>query len=424
MPRIYIETYGCTLNQADSDIIKALLSEAGYVLAAEADSDLVILNTCTVKGATENKIMERIKSIVKNNKKIVVAGCLAVNEKKLRKTVPLAPLLYPSAIAGICDAVEAAMRSEPKIFKTQHQKEKLPKTLTKPIIRIPINEGCTSSCYFCQTRFARPYLRSYTPKTIVKWINKSVQNGAREIQLTSMDSGAYGLDMKTNLVSLLHTIVEDNSTDKPGSEFLIRLGMINPNHAKRMLPELLEALKSDKFYKFLHIPAQTGSEKVCKEMNRQHTVKDFADIVKTVRRQLPEATIATDIIVGYPTETEDDFEQTKRLLLEIRPDITNVSKFSARPGTKAKELRQLDNKEIKRRSTELSALVKEISLERKKQFIGRTYRVLITEKQKDFTGRNINYAQVVVKDFRGKFGDFVDVRITDANHGSLFGEVL
>lgn len=426
--RVCMETYGCTLNQADSDIIRALLIEGGHEMATEDGSDVIILNTCTVKGATENRIMERIKSLVRKNRKLVIAGCLAVNEQKIRKIAPSAPLVFPSSIARICDAVDAAMRSEPRAFRTHDPKEGLPKLLTKPIMRMPISEGCTSSCHFCQTRFARPFLRSYTPKTIVKWINESVSYGAKEIQLTSMDAGAYGLDIKTNLVSLMRLIESDDGPSNPqqktnsGPAYLVRLGMINPNHAKRMLPGLIDALKNEKFYKFLHVPVQTGSEKVCREMNRDHTVKDFADIVSAVRKHIPDATIATDIIVGYPTETEDDFNQTKKLIETVQPDITNVSKFSPRPGTKAKELSQLHNSEIKRRSAEMSGIVKRISAERKKRFIGRGFRVLITEKQRDFTGRNINYAQVVVRGFGGGVGDFVNVKITGANHGSLFGE--
>jgi MiaB/RimO family radical SAM methylthiotransferase len=288
-------------------------------------------------------------------------------------------------------------------------------------MRIPINDGCTSQCYFCQTRLARPYLRSYTPKTILKWIGAAVENRAKEIQLTSMDSGAYGLDIKTNLVSLLRLIAE---SDFGPHQFFVRVGMINPNHAKRMLPELIEILKGPRFYRFLHVPVQTGSEKVCREMNRDHTVKDFTGIVRAVRKAMPDATIATDIIVGYPTETRADFAKTLGLLETVRPDITNVSKFSPRPGTRAKELPQIPNGEVKRRSTVASEEVKRISMESKKRYVGRACRVLVTERQKDFTGRDINYHQVVVKGFKGPTGGFVDVVITSANHGSLFGKII
>jgi MiaB/RimO family radical SAM methylthiotransferase len=287
-------------------------------------------------------------------------------------------------------------------------------------MRVPINDGCVSSCFFCQTKKARPLLRSYAPKTIMWWIEQAVENGAREVQLTSMDSGAYGIDLKTDLVKLLDAIAKQPMMGK----FKVRLGMINPEHANRMLPDIIRIMKHERFYRFLHIPVQTGSEKVCKEMNRDHTVQDFKDIVAAVRAEIPQATIATDIIVGYPTETEDDYQQTLQLLREAKPEIVNVSKFSPRTGTKAKELPQLHNDVIKARSAETAALVKQISLERRKVHIGKTCKVLITEKQKDFTGRDINYLQVVVKGFKGQLGDEIEVRMMDANHGSLFAESL
>jgi threonylcarbamoyladenosine tRNA methylthiotransferase CDKAL1 len=424
MLKVCVETYGCTLNQADSDILSALLKEK-YVLTDGPDgADVIILNTCTVKGVTENKILEYVRHLGRENRKFVVAGCLTANEAKIRKFAPLAPMVGTSSLDRICDAVGDALAGRATAYTAPASKESLPKLLAAPIMRIPINDGCTSSCAFCQTKLARPFLRSYSPKTIVRWINESVRSGAREIQLTSMDSGAYGLDLRTNLVELMEAIANDDSASKSPLPFLVRVGMINPNHAKRMLPGIIRLLKGPRFYRFLHIPVQTGSEKVCRDMNRDHTVEDFVDIVKAVRNELPDATIATDIIAGYPTETEKDFEDTVRLLETVRPDITNVSRFSPRPGTKAKELEQLPNLTVKARSTKLARMVRSISEECKKRYIGTACRVLVTEKQRDFTGRDINYRQVVVKGFRGALGDFIYVEITGANHGSLFGRII
>ncbi len=300
-----------------------------------------------------------------------------------------------------------------------------PGCLPRPVCRIPINDGCVSSCHFCQTKLARPYLSSYPPKTVVKWINDGVRGGAREIQLTSQDSGAYGLDIRTNLLALLDAIANDDSSGRvEGADYLVRLGMINPEHAKRMLPGILNALRSPCFYKFLHVPVQTGSEKVCREMNRNHSVGDFYDIVDAVRGAFPEASIATDIIVGYPTETEEDFQETLELVRRSKPEVVNVSKFSPRPGTVAKGLKEIPNGIVKRRSEVASALTKAITKERRMQYVGRRLRVLVTEKEKDFKGRAVNYHQVVVKGFSGKLGDFVDVDIYDANLGSLFGQAV
>lgn len=421
MARVYLETYGCTLNQADSDILRALISQEHQLVDEESQADVVILNTCTVKGATENKTLSRISSI---GKRLVVTGCMSVNSDKIRRFAPLAPIVGTSSLSSINQAIGDALAGRAGSYLSNESKDALPKTLTAPIMRIPINDGCLSACAFCQTKLARPYLRSYSPKTIVRWINHGVERGAREIQLTSMDSGAYGRDIRTDLVSLLEAISGDDSRHSTGKEYLVRLGMINPEHAESMLKDLIRLMKGPRFYKFLHIPVQSGSEKVCREMNRDHTVEDFERIAEAVRSQIPEAVIATDIIVGYPTETDDDFQQTLELLRRIRPDITNVSKFSPRPGTKAKTLKQLPSGLVKGRSTETAALVRSISAANRRALIGKSYRVLITEDQPDFKGRNINYQQVVLKGFRGGLGDFADARITDANHGSLFGELI
>ncbi|MDD5339887.1 MAG: radical SAM protein, partial [Candidatus ainarchaeum sp.] len=325
--KVCVETYGCTLNQADSDILSALLKEKYSLVDVPGRADVIVLNTCTVKGVTENKILEYVRRLRMENRKIVIAGCLTANIVKIRKFAPLAPIVGTSSLNRICDAVADAFSGKATTYNTPASKESLPKLLTAPIMRIPINDGCTSACAFCQTKLARPFLRSYTPKTVVKWINDGVRSGAREIQLTSMDSGAYGLDLRTNLVELMEAIANDDSASKPSMPFMVRVGMINPNHARRMLPGIIRMLKGLRFYKFLHVPVQTGSEKVCEDMGRDHTVKDFIDIVSAVRREIPGATVATDIIVGYPTDTEKDFEDTVRLLKTVRPDITTVSRF-------------------------------------------------------------------------------------------------
>jgi MiaB-like tRNA modifying enzyme len=419
--RIYIETYGCTLNQADSDIMAALLSKHRLVESAE-ESDVVILNTCTVKGATENKIFDRMKRLYDEGKPIVVAGCITANIPKIRRYCPDSPILGTSALRHIDQAVNDALSGRASEYMEHESKDGLPKLLTAPICRIPLNEGCVSQCHFCHTKAARPFLRSYSPKTVVKWINEAVKGGAREIQLTSQDAGAYGLDIKTNLIPLLDSINNDDSSSHTEKRFLIRLGMINPEHAKRMLDGLIRALSGPSFYRFLHLPVQTGSEKVCKEMNRDHTVKDFTDIVDALRKKIPDAAISTDIIAGYPTETEADFEETLDLLRTTKPDMVNLSKFSPRPGTVAKTMRQLEGSEIKRRSELATTIIEAIRLDIRQKYVGKQIPVLITEKEKDFKGRAINYHQVVVKDFSGKLGDFIDVKIYDANHGSLFGE--
>ncbi len=433
-PRIRIETYGCTLNQAESDIMEGVLRANGYIIShdeAGDQADAIVINTCTVKGATENKIIDRMKKLTAGGKPFVVAGCLSANEARLRSFAPNSPIVKTMSIARIAEAVDDALAGQVTLFKDYEPKDALPRIFTAPILRVPINDGCVGHCNYCQTKIARPYLRSYFPKTISRWISEGISMGAKEIQLASQDSGAYGLDIKTDLAHLLDSICVDDSELRLRSisasgdgDFFIRLGMINPEHAVRMKDDLARALKHPNMYRFIHIPVQSGSEKVCRDMERDHTVEDFRGLAAFLRKMVPGITIATDIIVGYPTESEDDFNQTIDLVRSVRPDIVNVSKFSPRPGTSAKLMRQLDNDTIKRRSASLSPIVREISKERNESWIGSELRVLITEKQKDFTGRAPSYKQVVVKGFDGKLGDIVHARITGANHGSLFGDIL
>jgi len=419
MARVYIETYGCTLNQADSDAIAGQLLRNGHLIVKnQKEAEVVVLNTCTVKGATESKIANRIRVIIGSKTPLVIAGCMSANIKRLKLIAPNASIVGTGAISHIGDAVNHVLEHTPAIFDKIEDKSELERIFTAPILRIPISEGCVNACYFCQTKIARPKLMSYRPRKIIDWIKHGLEKGAKEVQITSMDSGAYGMDIKTNFVQLLEQVNEIDGN------FLVRIGMINPQHVKRLGPSLIECLKMKKFYKFIHVPVQTGSEKVCKEMNRGHTVKDFYEIVSQYKKEIPEILLSTDIIVGYPTETKEDFEETLKLIESCRIDVVNLSKFSARPGTKAKEMRKLQSQEVKKRSEIANKLIKEVSAEINEKFVGKQYEVLITERQRDFTGRNINYKQVVVKNFKGKIGDKINVEITDSNYGALFGKII
>lgn len=417
---VWIETYGCTLNHADSDIMEGLLGEAGYSLSR--DAPIFILNTCAVKEATENKTIFRILELKGQGKKIVIAGCLgmAPNEKRVREACPDAVIVLPDAVGSILEAVECAERGEARTFSGMQGKgkEMLPRIYTAPILRIAAQEGCVGNCYFCQTRIARPKLRSNPVREIKRWVEEGVNRGAKEVQVTGQDTGAYGLDIGSSLVEMLREVLSVEG------DFMVRLGMINPGHAKRMLPELLELMGHPKFYKFLHLPVQCGSEKVREEMNRMHTVAEFEGVVAEVRKRFPEVCISTDIIVGYPTETAGDFGETLELVERVKPDIVNVSKYSSRRGTEASRLRKVPTQEVKRRSTELSALVRRISAEKNSLYLGREERVLVTEMQKTPTGRMGNYKQVCILGGEAKLGEWIKVKIVDSNYGSLFGELI
>jgi len=412
MAKVYIETYGCTLNQADSDIIKGILRNIGHELVEnENEADVIVFNTCTVKGPTENKIFERMK---RTTKPFVIAGCIYVNKKRILREIKNPVVISPGALGRIGKAVEAAIRRREMWITEDVGKTGRVREITAPILRVPIQEGCTGSCFFCQTKLARPLLKSYQPKTIRMWIEEGLKKGAKEMQITGMDSGAYGIDIGTDLPTLLESL-----TDIDGN-FKIRLGMINPQHLNRFGDRLIGIMKSDKFYKFIHIPVQTGSERICRRMNRPHTVKDFIKWVKKFRAAIPNITIATDIIVGYPGETTADFKSTIALLQRVKPDVVNISKYTVRSGTKAALMKQLPTEIIKERSKEASEVVHRICAENNSKYIGKIVDVLVLE-QNGRKGRTENYKQVVL-DKKAKLGTWIKTKIERVNHSSLFGQ--
>jgi len=413
---VALETYGCTLNHADSDIMQGILEKAGYEISE--DATIFILNTCAVKETTENKLIFRLGKLHSAGKKIVVAGCLGMkpNQKRVWEAAPNAVIVLPDAVSQILEAVLAAQKGEVKVFSHGEDKGSLHRIYTAPILRIPAQDGCVGSCNFCQTKIARPKLKSLTIRQIKRWVEEGVQKGAKEIQITGQDTGAYGMDIGTGLPTMLNEILSIDG------DFMIRLGMINPAHAKRFLPELLKILENPKFYRFLHIPVQTGSETVREDMDRLHTVSDFEYVVEQLREKFPDLTLSTDVIVGYPTESSEDYEKTKELLLRISPDVVNISKYSSRRGTGASLMKKIPTQEVKRRSRELSEIVHELTKKRNSRYVGQEVRVLITELQKTPTGRMCNYKQVCI-DSDLELGKWVRAKIIDYNHGSLFGKL-
>tara|TARA_Y100000310_G_scaffold332234_1_gene407443 strand:- start:908 stop:1933 length:1026 start_codon:yes stop_codon:yes gene_type:complete len=340
--KIYVKTFGCTLNKRDSENIKGVLADAGFSLVDESEADVIIVNSCGVKSVTQNKVVSYINSL---DNDVYVGGCLPrmLDLKELTPNVKgyfdtnsilkIAEQIRGGILENFCDEKESKIGKP--IVRTD-----------KDVMIIPISSGCLGKCSYCSVRFARGKLKSYAVKDIVREVRK---NEFKTLYLTSQDCGCYGLDIGTNLVSLLKEVLAVNK------EFKVRIGMMNPEHVLKFLDELVALYKNEKVMKFIHIPVQSGSDKVLKEMGRRYTVSDFKKIVVRFR-EIEGITISTDIIVGYPTELEQDFEETKELLAWLKPEVLNVSKFGARPGTEAAKLKPLASQEVKKRSKELNFL--------------------------------------------------------------------
>ena len=241
-----------------------------------------------------------------------------------------------------------------------------------------------------------------------------------EIQLTAQDTSSYGLDSGNNLGALLTEVSKING------QFRVRVGMMNPYTCLKNLISIVNGFKSSKIYKFLHLPVQSGDNVILEKMNRKYFVEDFLKIIKKFRKTYPDITISTDIIVGFPSETNDQFQHTVDLLKTVKPDITNITRFSARPHTKAKTLKgRIKTNIVKERSKYLTDLCSNISKHNNQNHIGKKYSVLITEKGKNntFVGRAENYKPVVVKD-KVNIGDVKQVKITEAARTFLVGSII
>ena len=420
MAKIWVEAYGCSASYADSEIISGLVINGGHTLAnSSEESDLNLIVTCSVKDATANKMIHRIKSL--KSKPMIVAGCLPKAEQKtVEKFSEKASLLGPNSLGKTLQVIDSTLKGVRKIelADTDVSKVGLPKIRLNPTVGIvEIASGCMSECTFCQTKLSKGDLTSYRIGDIVRQVQHEVDEGCREIWLTSTDNGCYGFDIGTDLPELVKAVTEIPK------EFSIRVGMMNPMYMPRIREGLLRSFENNKVFKFLHVPVQCGSDKVLNDMKRGHTSETFRDVTNKFRKKFPEFTISTDIIVGFPTETKEDFEKTVELIKETKPDIVNLSRYSARPGTEAAEWEQVDVTEVKRRSKEIFNLTNQISRENNQDWIGWKGDVLFDENSDDgIRGRNFAYKPIFVKE-PIKIGQSRCVKIVGATNHSLVGEI-
>lgn len=420
MAKIFVEAYGCSASFADSEMISGLIVNGGHTLAEDSsDSDLNIVVTCSVKDATANRMIHRIKSL--KTKPLVVAGCLPKAEKEtVEKFTESASLLGPNSLGKTLQVIDSTLQGRKFVALEDSDLSKvgLPKVRLNPVIGIvEIASGCMSECTFCQTKLSKGELSSYRIGDIVRQVKNEIKEGCKEVWLTSTDNGCYGFDIGTDLPSLV------NAVSEIPQDFMIRVGMMNPMYMSRIKENLIESYDNDKVYKFLHIPVQSGSDQVLHSMKRGHTSGTFREIVKKAREKFTNFTISTDIIVGFPSETEKDFEMTMRLLDETRPDVVNLSKYSPRSGTEAAEWKQIDVSEVKRRSKIVFDLINKITLENNQKWIGWKGKVLFNERTEEgIKGRNFAYKPVFVRDDI-EIGQNYIIEITDVSTHSLLGRI-
>jgi len=417
---VHIITYGCSNNIAESRIMENLLLDAGFVISDYAKADLIIVNSCSVKSVTENRIIHKLREMEKE-KKIVIAGCMPEAEYDvLREAAPSAALLSTHHIDEVASVAKATLQGE---YVEVLGKARLDKSImtrqraNKVVDIIPISSGCRSFCSFCSTKIAKGDLFSFPEENIIESMKKSVAEGTKEFWITSQDNGCYGFDRGSDISKLIFRILGEVEGD-----YRMRIGMMNPEHLKRYLSDMVEAYRDGRVFRFIHLPVQSGSDAVLKNMRRRYTAEEFVSTIKTIRESIPDVTIWTDMICGFPEESQEDFDASMRLLRELKFDFSNVSAFGNRPLTAAAKMRQVPTEVKKFRTREMSALVEETSLNANKKWIGWSGPVLVDEynaSKNTWIGRNFAYKPVVLSgDFN--LGDEVSVKIKDVTTNSLF----
>eukprot|EP01084_Bolivina_argentea_P279799 478393_1 len=408
---IWIKTWGCSHNISDSEYMAGLLSNYGYnIITNELERDkahLWLLNSCTVKGPSEAHFLTMVRKAKVKSKYIVASGCVPQGDKKINEINGLS-VVGVQQIDRIVEVVEQTLKgntvqlfSQKRVKDETGQKKKrkaggakldLPKIRKNKLIEIiPINTGCLNQCTYCKTKHARGDLGSYSTHEIINRIKNVINEGIiREIWLTSEDTGAYGLDINTNISNLLNKICNLLNNKKYKNKVMIRIGMTNPPYILNHLECVVNALNHPNIYSFLHIPVQSASNNVLDSMKRKYHLKDFERVCDHLIENVPRIHLATDFICGFPTENENDHKLSLNLLNKYKFTTLNISQFYPRPSTPAaRNMKKLDTKIVKNRSREMTKLFK--SYINFGERIGEIHNVLITEMAKDgfhFVGHN------------------------------------
>ena len=412
MASYHLETYGCTANRGESRAIERRLRDGGHhPVDGPKAADVAILNTCTVVETTETNMLHRARELADETADLVVTGCMALAQGEAFSDLD-------ATVCGWDEVPEVVLNGE------------CPTTTpgTEPVLDgvvgiLPIARGCMSDCSYCITKHATGRIDSPSIAENVAKARALVHAGAKELRVTGQDTGVYGWDDgERKLHELLDRICAIDG------DFRVRVGMANPKGVYGIREELADVFaENEKLYNFLHAPVQSGSDEVLGEMRRQHQVREFREVVATFDDRLDHWTLATDFIVGFPTETDADHERSMALLRETRPERINVTRFSKRPGTDAADMKGLGGTEKKERSKAMSDLKTEVVGAAHESMVGERHEVLVVEPG---TGESVKcydeaYRQVIIRDAPDHCvepGDFLTVEITGQNTVYAFGQ--
>jgi threonylcarbamoyladenosine tRNA methylthiotransferase MtaB len=429
--RVAVHTLGCKVNQYDSEAIAAQFKAHGYEVVDfnQAGADVYIINTCTVTNISDHKSRQMIRRAHRNNPqaKIVVVGCLAQTNPEQVKALPGVNLIVGTdKRSRIVELVEQIGRHGQGVMVEDilqvRQFEELNAAAFEGRTRayLKIQDGCNQYCAYCKVPYARGPSRSRPATSVIEQAAHIAKQGYREIVLTGIHLGGYGQDLKP--ATSLSEIVEQVA-DVPNLQ-RVRISSVDPNEIDAKLIDLVA--NHPKVCRHLHIPLQSGSDQILKRMRRRCQTADFRRIVEAVRAQVPEVAITTDVIVGFPGETPDLFDQTYAFLEDTAPCKIHVFPYSAREGTLAYSFPdQVPKQEKERRSRALTALSDQLAFAYHQKFVNRTVGVLVEREQEGMlVGHTDNYIQVALPAVREgdlPIGEIIAARIVSVTNGQVEG---
>lgn len=431
----HITTFGCQMNEHDSEVIDGLLTERGFSSVKERkDASIVIINTCSVRDNADKRFFGTLGQLKKRKESdpsfiVCVCGCMMQQQRvvdTIKAKYPWVDVIFgTNSIHHIPELIEKVAIEKEKVVdiieNTEEIVEGLPaKRLFDHKALVNIMFGCNNFCTYCIVPYTRGREKSRAPEAIVAEVKGLVADGVKEIMLLGQNVNSYDGN-GTSFAELLKMLNDVDGLER------IRFMTSNP---KDLSDELIEAFAvCDKLCRNLHLPIQSGSNRVLKRMNRKYTREDYLKLIEKLRKTVPDITLSTDIIVGFPGETNEDFEETLSIVKEVEYDSAFTFIYSIRKGTPAEKFEdQIEESEKHRRFDLLVNAVNEISEKKNKAYQDRVEKVLVDGISKNdkstLTGRTDGFKLV---NFAGKkelIGSIVDVKITDAKTFSLFGEVI
>ena len=434
----FVDTYGCQQNEADSEIIRGILLEMGYNhVEDENEADVIVINSCAVREHAEQRVLGNVGQLIhvkrKRNCLIAVCGCMVQQPamaEKIKKSYPHVKLVFGvHALPRFPELLHRALTQEKRVFDIQQSDGEIAEGL--PVMRkdktkawVSIMYGCNNFCTYCIVPYVRGRERSRDPQKIVAEVRGLVEEGCRDVTLLGQNVNSYGNDLDANVdfSSLLEMINEI-----PG-DFRIRFMTSHPKDATQRLFDTMA--KCEKVAHHIHLPFQSGSDRILGLMNRRYDSTKYRELVAYARSKMPDISLTSDVIVGFPSETEEDFEGTMKLIEDIGFDGLFVFIYSKRSGTPAAEMEDKTPREEKvKRFQRLFDRQDEITAEKSKKLLGAEVDVLVESVQEEQNGYNLlarteSNRPVYVKGEKNLVGKFLKARISDSSKWGMYGELI